>query len=232
MTVTETIEKHPQDKTEAEVLHAPKPKKDDNAQIQLTGLEAETMVVPIVGTSPLIVHRFSEKAKKAMLDAMQGRRNPKENKDPEAEYQAAFYRLADGRYGFPVIAFKAATVGGARFFQGITMTALRQFLFFAGEPGDNRQQMAVIDGEPTMREDVVRVNRGGTDLRYRPEFGEWRTELTVTYIKSALTQGSVLSLIDAGGLGIGVGEWRTEKGGDFGAYQIDPDRDVAVIKRH
>src|SRR5947209_334288 len=93
--------------------------------IAIDKIDAETLLVPIVGTSPLIVHRFSEKAKKQMLDAMQGRKSPKEPKDPEAEYQAAFYRMKDGEgYGFPVTAFKQATVGGCRFYgKSITMTA-------------------------------------------------------------------------------------------------------------
>lgn len=219
-----------------------------NAQplIELPTLGMETMLVPIVGTAPLIVHRFSEKAKRQMLDAMQGRKMPKQSKDPEAEYQAAFYYIQkpsnmttseghrimerDG-YGFPLIAFKAATIGGARYYKDVTMTALRQFLFYDGEPGDSGQRMARIEGsEPHMREDVVRVNRGGSDLRYRPEFTEWRTTLRVTYIISALTQGSVLALIDAGGLGVGVGEWRPEKGGDFGTYRVDTDREIQIIR--
>jgi hypothetical protein len=40
----------------------------------------------------------------------------------------------------------------------------------------------------------------------------------------------VLSLIDAGGLGSGVGDWRPEKSGDFGTYMVDPDREVEVIE--
>lgn len=79
-----------------------------------------------------------------------------------------------------------------------------------------------------MREDVVRVGMG-TDLRYRPEFPEWSTVLRVVYVTSALERASVLSLIDAAGMGVGVGEWRPERKGDFGTFQIDPDRDVAVI---
>jgi hypothetical protein len=198
--------------------------------IEIHKIDAETLRVPILGTSPLIVHRFSEKAKKMMLDNMQGRKSPREIKDPEAEYQAAFYRFRDGEAGFPMIAFKAATVGGARFYSGITMTALKQFLFFGGESGVDGQALARLEGEPKMREDVVRVNRGGSDLRYRPEFPEWRTWLEVVYVKSALTKGSVISLIDAGGMGVGIGEWRPEKGGDFGRYRVDPDRDVEAIQ--
>jgi hypothetical protein len=202
-----------------------------DAQISITRIGTETLRVPLVGTSPLIVHKFSEKAKRQMLDAMQGRKSPKEPKDPEAEYQAAFYRLDDDQPGFPVIAFKAATVGAARFFdKSVTMTGLRQFMFFDGELSKrDGQKLARITGQPRMREDAVTVGVSGRDLRYRPEFVEWTTTLDVIYVKSMLTRDSVLSLIEAGGLGVGVGEWRPEKRGDFGTYAIDSTREVEVV---
>ncbi len=203
----------------------------DEAGITISEIGTETLSVPILGTSPLLMHRFSEKSKRAMLDAMQGRRSPREPKDPEAEYQSAIYWLDDVRYGFPAIAFKAATVGAARFYgNSVKMTELRQSLFFLGEMGkSDSAQMFEIVGEPIMREDVVRVSRGGTDLRYRPEFTEWSSTLTIVYVKSMLTRDSVVSLVDAGGLGVGVGEWRPEKNGDFGTYKVDPTREVEVL---
>ena len=200
-----------------------------NAEVHIDRIPAETIRVPILGTTPLIVHRFSEKAKRQMLDAMQGRKSPKENKDPQAEYEASFYRLKDGTYGFPTIAFKAATVGAARFYAQLTMTGLKQSMFFRGEPGEDGQQLCRIEGEPRMREDAVRVGRGGSDLRYRGEFPEWSSYVDVTYVTSALTRESVLSLIDAGGMGVGIGEWRPEKDGDFGTFRVDPTRDVEVM---
>lgn len=202
----------------------------ESASIVIDQIAAETISVPIIGTTPLIVNRFSEKAKRQMLDNMQGRKSPKESKDPQAEYEACFYRLKDERYGFPVTGFKQATVGGARFYgSSVTMTSLKQSMFFRGEPGSDGMSLAAIDGEPHMREDVVRVNRGGTDLRYRPQFDEWSTTLTVVYVKAMLTRSSVLSLIDAGGLGVGVGEWRPQRDGDNGTYRVDPTRDIEVI---
>lgn len=198
--------------------------------IEISRIAAETIRVPLVGTTPLIVHRFSEKAKKQMLDNMQGRKTPKTAKDPEAEYEACFYRFADGGSGMPVIAFKAATVSAARFYgKAVSMVGLRQQVFFNGEMGVDGQMLARIEGEPKMREDVTRVGMG-TDLRYRPEYRDWRTTLEVTYVTSLLTRDSVLSLIDAGGMGVGVGEWRPERKGDFGTFRIDPDRQVEVIK--
>jgi hypothetical protein len=199
------------------------------AMVEIDRIAVERLLVPIVGTAPLLVHRFSEKAKRAMLDAMQGRKSPKEPKNPQAEFEAAKYLMKDGeRNGFPCIAFKSATIGGARFYAGVTMTALRQAMFFTGEPGLNGQPLVHIVGEPEMREDVVKVGRG-TDLRYRPAFYEWSTELDVTYVKSMLTRNSLLSLIDAGGMGVGIGEWRPEKNGDLGTYAIDSTREVKVL---
>src|SRR3954470_9880060 len=87
-----------------------------DGQIVISRIATETIRVPIVGSSPLITHKFSEKAKRTMLDAMQGRKTPKEPKDPEREYRDAAYRLDDEGYGIPCIAFKSATVSAARFF--------------------------------------------------------------------------------------------------------------------
>lgn len=202
----------------------------EEPQVVIDQIASQRMLVPIVGTAPLIVHRFSEKAKRQMLDAMQGRKSPKEPKDPEAEYQAAFYRLkGDAGYGFPAIAFKAATVSGARFYSGVTMTALKQFMFFSGDVGADGQMLVTIEGEPVMREDVVKIGRNGADLRYRPQFTEWKATLDIVFVKSVITQGSVLSLVDAGGMGVGVGEWRPEKDGNFGTYRVDTTRNLEII---
>lgn len=205
--------------------------------IQIDRIGAETMHVPIVGTSPLIVHNFSEKSKRIILEKQQGKKKQKESRDPQSEYLAAFYRIADedaglDRYGFPVTAFKAATVGAARFYgKDVSMTALRQFIFMSGVlTKADPQQLVEIHGEPRMREDHVRLSGAsrGAELRYRPEFPEWSATLTVTYVTSALSRSSVLSLIDAGGLGIGVGEWRPEKNGEFGTFAIDQDAEIRI----
>lgn len=213
--------------------------------VKLDRIDVETLYVPIIGTSPLIVHNFSEKSKRQMLEAQQGKKKVKEIRDPKAEYEASFYRILRSdmpnvgtpdqpveAYGFPVTAFKAATTSAARFYdKSITMTALRQFLFFRGVLTKADPQMLVeIKGVPEMREDVVRL--GGpsrsADLRYRPMFPEWTTVLTVTYVKSSIDRNSVLSLIDAGGMGIGVGEWRPEKRGEYGTYEVDRSVEIGI----
>ena len=162
------------------------------AAIKIDDLARETLLVPIIGITPLIVHRFSEKAKKQMLDNMQGRKKVKTIRDPEADYEEAFYRY-DGPegegYGFPSVGFKSATISAARLYdKSVTMTSLRQAMFFGGVMGRDGQLLTPIVGEPVMREDVVRLSMSSTDLRYRPMFPEWSAVLEVTYITSGAHQ--------------------------------------------
>lgn len=203
-------------------------------QVNIDRLQAETVLIPITGTAPLIVHAFSEKAKRQILESQQGKKKQKQVRDPQAEYEAAFYRIDNDRYGFPVSAFKAATVGAGRFYgKDGNMTLLRQTLFFHGILTDNcPQQLIEIVGEPRMREDMVRLAGASrpADLRYRPEFWPWSATLTITYVKSSISLSSVLSLVDAGGMGVGVGEWRPEKKGEFGTYSVDNDKGVEIVK--
>ena len=208
----------------------PPPTSTPAPALTIDSIRVERLGIPIVGTAPLIVHAWSDKAKRQMLDAQQGRKTVKEHRDPDADYQSSLYRTETG-YGFPVLAFKAATVGAARFFgKSVRMTDLRQFMFFTGVPSaDKTQALVSITGTPRMREDMVRVGMG-TDLRYRGEFLDWTAVLDVAYVTTALDRGSVVSLIEAGGLGVGVGEWRPEKNGANGTYAVDTTREIEVVR--
>jgi hypothetical protein len=110
----------------------------DAGNISIARIQATHVTVPITGTAPLIVHNWSAKAKQQMLDAQQGRKTPKQTRDPEADYEASLYRTDNG-YGFPTIGFKAAIVSAARFFgKDVTMTALRQFVFMTSHSSRRR----------------------------------------------------------------------------------------------
>ena len=70
-----------------------------------------------------------------------------------------------------------------------------------------------------MREDMVRVGMGTADIRYRAEYTNWQAVLRVQFMPNIIDLGSIVALIDAGGSN-GVGEWRPEKNGSFGTYQV------------
>lgn len=187
--------------------------------IVLKRIERLTALITVEGTAPLIMSRFDEKARQQMLDAqMQKARIKKAPKDPEANFQRSLHRLGDG-YGFPAVGFKAATIGAARYFEGIAMTELRRALYFLGEGPD---QLVRLDcSEPKMREDVVRIAGKTADLRHRGQFDEWRAQLRIVYVPSMLTLESLAALVDAGGMN-GIGEWRPGKAdsGSYGTYRV------------
>jgi len=191
--------------------------------------DIETLRIPIIGLTPLLVHQWSEKAKRQMLHAQQGVKKIKDLRDPEAEFAASLYRAGEDRYGVPAVAFKAATVSAARLYgKTVRMTELRQLLRFPGRiyPTCNQALFLLEGDEPKLQEDMVTVGISGTDLRYRGVFTNWSTVLDVQYVKSAITRDSVLSLTTAAGLTVGVCEWRPEKNGDFGTFEIDQTREI------
>lgn len=192
------------------------------ASIALEPIGLQTFIIPIRGVTPLIMHKWSEKALQMMRDKQSGKKSRKklEPKDPAAEAEAATYRLPDGRPGMPATAFKAAVVGAARLFDGITLVQTKQLIFVEGEGPD---QLVPIEGEYTIREDTPRIGMGTTDLRYRPCFPEWSANLRLSFVPSKIDPESVYHLVDAAGLG-GVGEWRPSapksNTGTFGRFQV------------
>lgn len=199
-------------------------------------LRTERLLIPIVSTSPLICHNWSEKARRQIRDKKQNRRVVKEATNIEAEYEASMYRIhkdsGEAGYGMPVGAFAKCTVGAARFYgKDVTMTGLRQFLRFGGVITDADPQPVVeIFGSPKMREDHVRLSGGSADLTYRAEFPEWTAVLDVQFVATSIDSESVLSLIDAGGSYVGIGDWRPERGGLYGCFAIDEDHETKHIK--
>jgi len=195
---------------------------EEQSIIELRRLERVVFEIPIRGTAPLIVNRWSEKAKQMMLEKQTtSARAKKQPKDPVANFEASRYLLPDGRDGFPATAFKAAIVHAARLFEGITQVQLKQTVVVLGEGPD---QLVPIDyGEITMREDTPRNASGVADLRYRAQYWPWSAVLRVRTIGGQFDRSSILSLVDAAGIG-GVGEWRPTSPksatGTFGTFEV------------
>lgn len=189
---------------------APKSKDtSEAAEIVLQTLRKKTVEIPIEGVTELIMHKWSEKAKRMMRDAHTGKaRQKRDPKDPAAECEAATHRLLSGQPGMPAVAFKAAIIQGARNFDGITMTSLKTAIFVHGEPEKDGYDLLVpIDGKWRMREDMTRNQTGVADIRYRPGYFPWRTTLRVTLLENILSPEMLVNLVEAGGT-CGVGEWR------------------------
>lgn len=194
--------------------------------VEIKAINIQRVTITLIGDSPLIVHAWSSKAKKEMLDKqMKKAKTAKAAKDPSRDYEEAFYRLDDGKPGFPTIAFKAAAVSaGGRFSDGLKMTELRGAFHIEGE-------LVEVIGSPRMREDMVRVGMGTADIRYRPEFPQWRVDLPVRYNADKISMEQMANIFNLAGFGVGVGEWRPEKDGQFGMFHVATEADNKKSKK-
>lgn len=212
--------------------------KKEEAVVTIKPLEIKMVPIKIVGDTPLIVHAWSEKAKKMMLDAQTKatKTKAKEIRNPMDEFINSMYWLTPvpestedafvkavekgAKWGFPVGAIKQAANSAAYRLGWVkNQMELRGAYFLKTEYGD----MAKIEGAaPEMREDMVRIGMGSADLRYRAEYKTWEMNMVLNYNASGnLTIEQIINCINAGGYSVGIGEWRPERDGDFGRFHVE-----------
>jgi hypothetical protein len=195
--------------------------KAEETPMQLPVLNIKKAEIWLIGTSELIQHKWSGKAKKEMLDKQMGKATAgKQPKNPEQDYQEATYHDGKGGYQFPAVAFKSAAVTACTSLgKSITKVAARQAFHIYDE-------FVPIFGEPHMREDMVKIGMGTADLRYRPGFRKWGSKFVVHYNANVLTCEQVVQLFNMAGFAVGVGEWRPEKNGQYGLFAISDEAEL------
>lgn len=190
------------------------------ATAELQKIKVETATITVKGLSPLIMHRWSEKARKEMLDKQMKKTVKKGAKSPEEQYEASIYKLDDGKLGFPADAFKKAMIRGAKQL-GLKMTDARTCFFVHGQycTRDDRE-LVPISGDIQPREDMVRLNGATADIRFRGQVVGWSADLNISYNSSITSFDQIVNMLHAAGYGVGVGEWRPEKDGTFGRFEV------------
>ncbi len=219
--------------------------KNSNAALpEIKPIEMVDIPLHVVGDSPLIVHAWSEKAKRMMLDAQMGKKagTKKEPKNPTEDFIRSLYWLTPAPTEYTMESFNAAIAQGARF--GFPITALKQsaisaayrmgwvkdkaslrgafFLDANGPDGQNADLFEIKGSAPVSREDMVRIGMGTADIRYRGQFDPWHADIILRYNKNGqYNLENLLNILNAGGAVCGIGEWRPEKDGRFGMYHIE-----------
>lgn len=170
----------------------------------------------------LVVHNFSEKAKKEIRDKQQKKaKQIKEERQPQKECDEARYLDDEGREGIPVCALKKAIVAAATAFDDLTKVALRQAIFVDSvvSPGSPLVPIELHDGSPAvgkMREDAVTIGMNTRGLTYRPAYPEWQVRVSIEYNPRLVSQEQLLALIDQAGWGVGICEGRPERSSALG----------------
>ena len=206
--------------------------------LEIRPREIKVAPIRIVGDTPLIMHAWSEKAKREMLEKQMKvtKSKARDAKNPVEDFIRSMYWLTEmpkemtieaydeaiangARFGFPITAFKQAAISAAyRMGWAKDKMSLRGAFFIEG---DENQMLEIKSDKPVMREDMVKVGMGTADIRYRGEFQNWYAEMTIKFnANGKYTLEQIINIINAGGYVCGVGEWRPERDGQYGMFHV------------
>lgn len=79
-----------------------------------------------------------------------------------------------------------------------------------------------------MREDMVRLPSRVADIRYRGQFRDWSATVPLRVNTSVLSLEQIANLFVVAGFAVGVGEWRPERNGQYGTFEVGQ---IEVMRR-
>lgn len=215
-----------------------------SGMVLIPGVATQRFKTLLIGESPLMVHKFSEKMRKAILDKHMGEATAgRDRKDPEANFQAARYRLTDGSDGVPAGGMKAAIVKGFIKGSGVFITKAKGAIrVIADDPATNLVRIIGPQDKtnwPKIENDgkggVVRNATGVIDIRHRPQFWPWGLAIEVEFLPSVTSMSQVLQAVAVAGFIEGLCEWRPGSkqslSGSFGTWRLATAEEAEAFER-
>lgn len=208
-------------------------KSSGETEIQIMEVRKGELRFCVVGTTPIILNRMSEKAKRELL-LPKGRKNAAEKAstlkhEPLAEFRASAYQLASEQaqtlLAVLATSFKGAIRSAALDMPGAKKAQVGRLTYIEGD-------YVGIFGVPKLFMSVTRsadMNKT-PDVRTRVIVPKWACYVSVTFVKPILREQAVSNLLAAAGITIGVGDWRPEKGaGSYGQFRLASADDAEFL---
>ena len=216
--------------------HIEKKRPKQSEEFRIAPLKQAIITIPIIGTAPLKVLRFSKK-KQGQVAATQaagsqsGSKKKREAKDFEGEYEDAKYlctqsldgkkahqeKLAGGQINGNKVTWLGLNASGIRNgcietcrVAGYVMTKAKMSVFAEPDGFDDLDQTPLVRilGEPEMSVDPVRNANGVIDLRSRVMFREWKMNVRIRFDEDQFSPSDVINLVIRLGQQNGLGEGR------------------------
>ena len=217
---------------------------DTTETIHIAPPNIKTGEVWIKGTAPLVMHKFSHKAKMQIKAKQEAGSTATKNRKKDAKdftecFNESRHISMDGWDGIPAAAFRNACISACRLV-GFKMTYAKMSLFIC-EDGWDRDEgtplLKLIGGEPRMLESMVRI--GGitktVDISVRPQWLEWGARLRFRYDADQFTASDVVNLVARAGMQVGICEGRPDSsnstGMGWGTFEISTKEEVVKLEK-
>ena len=208
-------------------------KKATQQSVQIAPPNIKTAVFNIEGTAPLVIHRFSTKAKNMMMDKMRLGSTAKkgtvkrEPLDEEATFNASRYISAEGWDGFNVASVRCALISACRLV-GFKMTLAKLSVFVEADGRDKAEPqfslIKILNCKPVMQQDIARVETGQAYVTIRAAYHDWKAKIQIRFDADQFTVQDVSNLLARAGAQVGIGEGRPDSknsgGMGWGTFQI------------
>lgn len=195
--------------------------------IRVPAPDLREIVVKLRSLSPLLCDRYSERVMADIADreAHPNKRRPKQAREPGVEYRDSLYVIAEANgspavLGFPRAGLKKSLLSAAERFCGLKSMAptLSGAIQILGENGG--PYFALRNAEPREREDPRALKGVRVSLIYRMEIPEWEADVRVVHDADLFDVEQIVNLFTRAGAQVGIGNWRPEKKGEFGKFEV------------
>ena len=202
------------------------------ATVEIKAPNMKEAVFKIVGTAPLVVHRFSIKTKQEMQLKMEtgkaaGNRKIREPKNSDDTYNEGRYISKAGWDGFHAAALRNAMIRACSLV-GFTMTMAKMSVFIVADGWDAKEPqipLVRIYGEPTKQEDMARVETGQPYVTIRPAYYDWYANVRIKWDADQFKLDDITNLLMRVGMQVGLCEGgpssKNSAGMGWGLFEIE-----------
>lgn len=186
----------------------------------------------IIGVAPLVIHRFSAKLKKQMLEKMEigkasSSKKNREPKNTQETYNEARYTAKAGWDGFHAGAIRNAMISACRLVN-FKMTLAKLSIFVEEDGWDAKEPqipLVRIYGEPTMQVDMARVETGQPYVTVRAAYHDWSAKIKIRWDADQFTTKDISNLLSRVGMQVGLCEGRPDSknsaGMGWGLFRLE-----------
>jgi hypothetical protein len=189
-------------------------------QVNFKPLEIGTIKIKVVGTSPYMPEPMDMAVLERYNQIKSKQNYSKDSISEEEKVKAKFYYTEDGEVGIPTRAFYNSMIRASSYLFDIKQGGMR-----------NIKEGVTLIGEVVplkFKKSKVLTHWGRTSgMKKSPRkimrnaFYDWEVELTIQYNQSSLSAEQICNVLNWAGFHIGVGAFRKEKTGNFGAFKIE-----------